>query len=150
MLVGENNGGKSNAIDAIRLLTIPLSGRREIYCESTDVRFQSAVPHFELEAQFSGLTTGQQVRLISAATDATLTKASFGLRLDGSQTGTRPTIWAGKEGNVPEPGCQDMVRHVYLPPLRDAKRALASGNPPAGRMHALLTRFGCAAEIHKI
>ncbi|WP_438754826.1 ATP-dependent nuclease [Pararhizobium sp. O133] len=126
VLVGENNGGKSNAIDAIRLLTIPLGGRREIYCESTDVRFQSAVPHFELEAHFSGLTTGQQGRLISAATDATLTKASFGLRFDGSRTGIRPTIWAGKEGNAPEPGCQDMVRHVYLPPLRDAKRALAA------------------------
>jgi putative ATP-dependent endonuclease of OLD family len=39
ILVGENNGGKSNAIDAIRLLTHPLGGRREIYCESTDIRF---------------------------------------------------------------------------------------------------------------
>ena len=29
VLVGENNGGKSNAIDALRLLTVPLSGRRE-------------------------------------------------------------------------------------------------------------------------
>lgn len=139
VLVGENNGGKSNAIDAIRLLTMPLGGRREIYCESTDVRFQSAVPHFELEAHFSGLTTGQQGRLISAATDATLTKASFGLRFDGSRAGVRPTIWAGKEGNAPEPGCQDMVRHVYLPPLRDAKRALASGNPT--RIMALLNHF---------
>lgn len=139
VLVGENNGGKSNAIDAIRLLTIPLGGRREIYCEPTDVRFPSAVPHFELEAHFSGLTTGQQGRLISAATDATLTKASFGLRFDGSRTGVRPTIWAGREGNAPEPGCQDMVRHVYLPPLRDAKRALASGNPT--RIMALLNHF---------
>ena len=139
VLVGENNGGKSNAIDAIRLLTIPLGGRREIYCEPTDVRFQSAAPHFELEAHFSSLTTGQQGRLISAATDATLTKASFGLRFDGSRTGVRPTIWAGREGNAPEPGCQDMVRHVYLPPLRDAKRALASGNPT--RIMALLKHF---------
>lgn len=139
VFVGENNGGKSNAIDAIRLLTLPLGGRREIYCESTDVRFQSAVPHFEIEAHFSGLTTGQQGRLISAAADATLTKASFGLRFDGSRTGIRPTIWAGKEGNAPEPGCQDMVRHVYLPPLRDAKRALASGNPT--RIMALLNHF---------
>lgn len=139
VLVGENNGGKSNAIDAIRLLTIPLGGRREIYCEPTDVRFQSAAPHFELEAHFSGLTTGQQGRLISAATDTTLTKALFGLRFDGSRTGVRPTIWAGREGNAPEPGCQDMVRHVYLPPLRDAKRALASGNPT--RIMALLNHF---------
>jgi putative ATP-dependent endonuclease of OLD family len=139
VLVGENNGGKSNAIDAIRLLTIPLGGRREIYCEPTDVRFQSAAPHFELEAHFSGLTTGQQGRLISAATDTTLTKALFGLRFDGSRAGVRPTIWAGREGNAPEPGCQDMVRHVYLPPLRDAKRALASGNPT--RIMALLKHF---------
>ena len=35
VFVGENNGGKSNAIDAIRLLTQPLGGRREIYCESS-------------------------------------------------------------------------------------------------------------------
>jgi hypothetical protein len=28
LIVGENNGGKSNAIDAIRLLTAPLGGRR--------------------------------------------------------------------------------------------------------------------------
>jgi hypothetical protein len=31
--------------------------------------------------------------------------------------------------NTPEAGCHEMVRHVYLPPLRDAKRSLASGNP---------------------
>jgi predicted ATP-binding protein involved in virulence len=41
ILVGENNGGKSNAIDAMRLLTVPLGGRREIYCETSDVRFGS-------------------------------------------------------------------------------------------------------------
>ena len=38
IFVGENNGGKSNAIDAIRLLTKPLAGRRELYCETTDIR----------------------------------------------------------------------------------------------------------------
>ncbi len=32
-----------------------------------------------------------------------------------------------------------MIRHVYLPPLRDAKRALASGNPT--RIYALLRHF---------
>ena len=32
-----------------------------------------------------------------------------------------------------------MIRHVYLPPLRDAKRELASGNPT--RIHALLQHF---------
>ena len=32
-----------------------------------------------------------------------------------------------------------MIRHVYLPPLRDAKRALSSGNPT--RIYALLNHF---------
>jgi putative ATP-dependent endonuclease of OLD family len=139
VFVGENNGGKSNAIDAVRLLTTPLGGRREIYCESTDVRFQSATSYFELEGCFAELSTGQQGRFISAATDASLTQARFGLRFDGTRTGVKPVLWAGKEGNSPEPGCHDMVRHVYLPPLRDAKRSLASGNPT--RIMALLNHF---------
>ncbi len=68
VFVGENNGGKSNAIDAIRLLTVPLGGRREIYCEPTDARFQSVSRMFELEGTFSDLSAGQQGRLLSAAT----------------------------------------------------------------------------------
>lgn len=138
VFVGENNGGKSNAIDAIRLLTQPLGGRREIYCEPTDVRFQSPTTGFELEGVFSDLSVGQQGRLISASTDSTLAEVRFGLRYPGG-LGDRPGLWAGKHGNLPEPGCHDMVRHVYLPPLRDAKRALASGNPT--RIMALLNHF---------
>ncbi len=138
VFVGENNGGKSNAIDAIRLVTQPLGGRREIYCEPTDVRFQSPTKGFELDAVFSDLSVGQQGRLISASTDATLSEARFGIRYNGG-LGDRPSLWAGKPGNVPEPGCHDMVRHVYLQPLRDAKRALASGNPT--RIMALLNHF---------
>lgn len=33
VLVGENNGGKSNIIDALRILTLPLNGRRDRYAE---------------------------------------------------------------------------------------------------------------------
>ena len=138
VFVGENNGGKSNAIDAIRLLTQPLSGRRELYCELTDVRFQSDTKGFELEAHFADLDPGQQGRFITAATDTTLTEARFGVRFAGILD-DKPSLWAGKPGNTPEPGCHDMVRHVYLPPLRDAKRALASGNPT--RIMALLNHF---------
>jgi putative ATP-dependent endonuclease of the OLD family len=72
IFVGENNGGKSNAIDAIRLLTQPLGGRREIYCEPTDVRFQSPNEGFELETLFIGLDAGQQGRLITARSEIVL------------------------------------------------------------------------------
>ena len=51
----------------------------------------------------------------------------------------RPVLWGGHQQGTPEPGCHEMIRHVYLPPLRDAKRALASGNPT--RIYALLNHF---------
>lgn len=141
ILVGENNGGKSNAIDAIRLLTMPLSGRRELYCETTDIRFGSARRHFELIGRFEELSPPQQGRLISAATDHAISGSIFGLRYDESsgRFPVRPVLWAGHQQGAPEPGCHDMIRHVYLPPLRDAKRALASGNPT--RIYALLNHF---------
>ena len=141
VLVGENNGGKSNIIDAIRLVSTPLSGRRELYCEQTDIRFAVTPPAFELCATFEGLSPPQQGRLLSATTNDTLQEACFGLTYDtsGRQSVVRPTLWAGRFKAAPEPGSHEMIRHVYLPPLRDAKRALASGNPT--RIHALLKHF---------
>jgi len=141
IFVGENNGGKSNAIDALRLVTVPLSARRELYCEPTDVRFDSDSRSFEIEALYTELSVPQQGRFISAAADVSLAAAVFGLgyRASSGAAASRPTIWAGQFKGAPEPGCHDMVRHVYLPPLRDAKRALASGNPT--RIHALLNHF---------
>jgi putative ATP-dependent endonuclease of OLD family len=141
ILVGENNGGKSNAIDAIRLVTTPLGGRREIYCETTDIRFGSLTRHFELIAHFADLSAPQQGRFISVAADQGITGCIFGLSYDeaNSRFPTRPVLWGGHQRTTPEPGCHEMVRHVYLPPLRDAKRALASGNPT--RIYALLNHF---------
>jgi putative ATP-dependent endonuclease of OLD family len=70
-----------------------------------------------------------------------LESAVFGLIYDETNKAVpaAPAIWAGHLQGVPEPGCHKMVRHVYLPPLRDAKRALASGNPT--RIYALLQHF---------
>jgi putative ATP-dependent endonuclease of OLD family len=141
IFVGENNGGKSNAIDAIRLLTTPLNGRRDLYCEPTDVRFGSSSRRFDLQGMFASLNPAQQGRFLSAAADPSLESAVFGLIYDESDGAfpVRPSIWAGHLKGIPELGCLQMVRHVYLPPLRDARRALASGNPT--RVYALLRHF---------
>jgi len=140
ILVGENNSGKSNAIDAMRLLTPPLSGRRDIYCQLTDIRFDEGTG-FDLSARYTDLADAQQGRFISACSDNGMTDAVFGLSYDETTGGypPRPTLWAGQTGRVPELGSHDMIRHVYLPALRDAKYALASGNPT--RIYALLRHF---------
>jgi putative ATP-dependent endonuclease of OLD family len=141
VFVGENNAGKSNAIDAIRLITPPLGGRREIYAEVTDIRFGSLGRNFEIEATFSELSAPQQGRLISAISDISLKTCKFGITYDASSDiyPVRPTLWAGQAKGTPEPGSHEMIRHIYLPPLRDAKYALASGNPT--RIYALLQHF---------
>ncbi|WNH52079.1 ATP-dependent nuclease [Stenotrophomonas oahuensis] len=141
LFVGENNGGKSNAIDAIRLLTAPLSGRRDIYSEPTDIRFGSAVRSFDISATFTELSAGQKGRLITAATDPQISGCSFGLRYEevAQRIPGRVIAWAGQHRGVAEPGAHETVRHIYLPALRDAKRALASGN--STRIYALLKHF---------
>lgn len=141
VLVGENNGGKSNIIDSIRLISKPLSSRRELYCERTDIRFGVTPQRYEIQATFEKLSPPQQGRLLSATTNDTLEQACFGLTYDAENKASHihPTLWAGRFKATPEPGSLELVRHVYLPPLRDAKRALASGNPT--RIYALLNHF---------
>ncbi len=141
ILVGENNAGKSNAIDALRLLINPLSGRREIYCEPTDIRFGPSDRKFTTEAKFIDLDDHQKGVFLTAAGDNAIDWISLGMAYDESagKFPVRPIYWGGpKRGNI-EAGCADKICHVYLPPLRDAKRALASGNPT--RIFALLKHF---------
>src|SRR3954463_14745732 len=71
VLVGENNGGKSNIVDAIRLLTLPLNGRRERYAEDEDLRRGSAESSFTIEGRFCGLSDALKGLLIGAVSDPT-------------------------------------------------------------------------------
>lgn len=56
VLVGENNGGKSNVINSMRLLTLPLNSRRDRYAEDEDVRRGAAGGTFAIEGTFSGMS----------------------------------------------------------------------------------------------
>lgn len=143
VLVGENNGGKSNVVDAIRLLTLPLNGRRERYPEDEDVRRHATVPNFQIEGIFRELSDTLKGLLISAVPDPTKSEAVFGYRYEArSERAPRgkATVWAGRfEANEPEAGSIDLIRHVYLPPLRDAHQALGTGS--GTRVMALLRHF---------
>lgn len=143
VLVGENNGGKSNVVDAIRLLTLPLSGRRERYPEDEDVRRHAVVPNFEVEGVFRSLGDTLKGLLISAVPDPTQDEAIFGYRYAARSAQAprgKTTVWAGRfDTNDPESGSTDLIRHVYLPPLRDAHQALGTGS--GTRVMALLRHF---------
>lgn len=143
VLVGENSGGKSNIVDAIRLLTLPVSGRRDRYPEIDDLRRGGAEADFRIEGRYSGMSVALRGLLVSAVPDPTEDLAIFGMRhqtASGSSSHGVTTYWAGKfEEAGPERGSTDLIRHVYLPPLRDAQKALGSGS--ATRIFALLKHF---------
>ena len=143
VLVGENNGGKSNIVDAFRLLILPLNGRRDRYPEDDDLRRGSTEDNFTIEGRFAGLSDTLIGLLISAVPDPTVNHAILGMRYQTKAPGSlrgRSSFWAGKfEAAEPEPGSTGLVRHVYLPPLRDAKQTLGSGS--ATRIATLLQYF---------
>ena len=143
VLVGENNGGKSNIIDALRLITFPLNGRRERYPEDEDLRRGAAAPNFQFVGQFAGLSDTLKGLLITAVPDVTQNVAVFGYRHE-TRSAAHPrgltTQWAGKfETAEPEAGSTELIRHVYLPALRDAHQALGSGS--GARVMALFRHF---------
>lgn len=143
VLVGENNGGKSNIVDGLRLLILPLNGRRDRYPDDEDLRRGSAEGSFTVEGHFAGLSDTLKGLLIAAVPDPTMDSAIFGMRYQTKVAGSlrgRSSFWAGKFDTAePEPGSTDLIRHVYLPPLRDAKQTLGSGS--ATRIATLLEYF---------
>lgn len=145
ILLGENNSGKSNLVDTIRLLTQPLNGRRERYAELNDLTRDPITETFHIEGHYSDLSDVLKGMLISAVPDPMINKAVYGCRFekpsatDNSKRGKFKN-WAGKyENTEPEAGSQDFIKHVYLPPLRDAQHALGSGS--AARLIALFRHF---------
>jgi putative ATP-dependent endonuclease of OLD family len=140
LLVGENNSGKSNVVDGVRLVTKPLSGRPTRYFEVDDVSFDDDGP-IELTAEFHGLTKTQESHYITALDLATKT-AWYTARFRPDESAPRRSTTEYLSGPVPgpdsEPEKRDQIRHVYLAPLRDAQRELDSAT---GNRISLIIRY---------
>ncbi|WP_367872966.1 ATP-dependent endonuclease [Luteolibacter sp. Populi] len=143
VLVGENNGGKTNIVEAIRLLTSPLNGRRDRYPEEDDLRRGATERSFQIKGEFKGLSDPLRGLLISAMPDPLGDSAVFGLKHQLRTTGQtrgKSIYWAGRyDTHEPEVGSSDLIRHVYLPALRDAHQALGTGS--GARVMTLLRHF---------
>ncbi|MEU0237262.1 AAA family ATPase [Nocardiopsis sp. NPDC006198] len=142
VLVGENNAGKTNVMDAIRHLTPPLDGRRDLHLRAEDLhrdgcaeakhtlKCRSAV---ELSARYASADVAT-LAVFDQALDEGAGSLSHHLTYD-------PPRWGQQRGKVswctgdattadpdPDPVARERIRHLYLPPLRDAQRELASGS----------------------
>ncbi|MEU2235610.1 ATP-dependent nuclease [Streptomyces vietnamensis] len=134
VVVGENNAGKSNFIDVLRLLTDPLDDRRTRWWDAEDVH--PWVDAAELCALYAGLSpeeAGTHLQaLISPADDSSVPAgrhARYTARFTRPAPGARAQrpVWsAGRLLDDPEPEARRTIRHVYLPPMRNAQQELAS------------------------
>jgi putative ATP-dependent endonuclease of the OLD family len=131
LLVGENNGGKSNVIDALQLATAPLNMRRTRYFDASDRSHGRDGEAIELDLELDGLTDAQRSQYYTAL-DLDTGRALYKTRFRPGETASKrvqPTWHAGKDaGPDSEPEKREQIRHVYLAPLRDAQRELDSAS----------------------
>jgi putative ATP-dependent endonuclease of OLD family len=131
LLVGENNGGKSNVVEALRLATVPLSMRRTRFFEADDRSHGRETEAIELGLEFDGLTEIQRSQYYPAL-DFDTGRPLYKVRFRPGETlakRAQPTWHAGKDaGPDSEPEKREQIRHVYLAPLRNAQQELDSAN----------------------
>jgi putative ATP-dependent endonuclease of OLD family len=147
VLVGENNAGKSNVLDALRLVLSTTDNRQRLYPDEDDLRIQCDT--FTIQTVFDELTEDQQGLFVTAMGDIVEGKAHYGYRYSPPEKDVRfhrPERWAGpREGAEPEPEARQLICHVYLPALRDAQRELASSR--SDRISYLLRHFAESEEV---
>ncbi len=135
IIVGENNAGKSNVIDAIRTVLEPEAGprarcwlREEDFAH--DGRGTRLADELEIEVHLSDLTKAEQARMVTClAPQAGEGVAKLRLKATIHPTGRVQTQWFGGDSQQAdvERHARDAVRFVYLPPLRDAVSDLRPG-----------------------
>jgi putative ATP-dependent endonuclease of the OLD family len=130
LLVGENNSGKSNVIEGLRLATSPLNLRRTRFFERED-RSHGRQTAVELDLVLDDLTDIQQAQYITAL-DIQQGQARYKVRFRPDEEvpkRSQLSFLAGKDaGPDVEPEKREQIRHVYLAPLRDAQRELDSAS----------------------
>jgi putative ATP-dependent endonuclease of the OLD family len=139
LLVGENNSGKSNVIEALRLATAPPRNRRTRYFEIGDLSRRCGSDTIDLRTEFHGATPTQR-GLHLPALDLKTEAIVYGIRFRADQSSRmqpRPEYYAGPTaGADAEPESREQIKHVYLAPLRDAQRALDSAT--GGRLASIM------------
>src|SRR5262249_23048488 len=135
LIAGENNTGKSNVIDALRLLTQPYAGARFGRWITTDdfahdSQGNRVTDTFELEALYGDLTEEERGRVVTwLAPSVAAAAARIRLVAQLREAGRVNQTWYGGDSLHPgvEQWAREAVLHTYLPPLRDAEADLKPG-----------------------
>lgn len=135
VVVGENNAGKSNLIDALRTVLEPEAGPRgRCWLREEDFVHDGegtrVADELELEVWLGGLDAAAQARMVTClAPNEGAGVAKLRLKAWLDPTGRVQVEWFGGDSETAdlERHARDAVRFVYLHPLRDAATDLGPG-----------------------
>ena len=134
LIVGENNAGKTNIVDALRLVLPADSGtdriRPAISDFARDADGTRLTQEFTLTAVFAGMSVKEQGMAANAlAPGEGSAKARIGIHAElRDEDEIRVQRFAGDlDWTEAEGHAFSVARHTYLPPLRDAAADLQSG-----------------------
>lgn len=154
VLVGENNAGKTAIIDAIKIALQP-QGNKNAYVTNEDFYvddFGVAVEEFRIKIIFDNMTEREATefaRYCSCRKNAKTNKYEFYLQLMFCAKRKNGRIFGelragGKDGVLMRADARELLRVVYLKPLRDANREMRSGYN--SRFSQILSKQSCFSD----
>ncbi len=131
-MVGENGAGKTGVISALRQLFVDSEAGRYAV-DDQDFHLGFAVgdvraPGFRVSATFSDLDIHEKLAFITWEDIDHNIKLHLHVENREYRGRHKRTLWAGKSKSAVEPEVLDLIRCIYMPPLRDAEERLSNGS----------------------
>lgn len=131
VIVGENGTGKTGIISALRqLFTDSEAGRYWVADQDFHLGFAEQkvrAAQFNISAIFAGLDKNEEVAFLEWQNEKDIVKLNLHAENREFRDRHKRTLWAGKTKSSVEPDTLDLIRCIYLPPLRDAEEKLSNG-----------------------
>lgn len=132
VIVGENGTGKTGIVSALRQLFVDSEAGRysvadqDFYLGFSDKSVRAA--QFNISATFSELDHNEKLAFLTWENDKDIVQLNLHVENREFRGRHKRTLWAGKAKASVEPEILDLIRCVYLPPLRDAEEKLSNGS----------------------
>ena len=132
VIVGENGTGKTAIISALRQLFVDSeAGRYSVADQDFHQGFDALsvrAPQFSISATFNGLDKDEQIAFLNWQNVDDAFQLNLYVENREFRGRHKRTLWAGKAKASVEADTLDLIRCIYLPPLRDAEDKLSNGS----------------------
>lgn len=132
VMVGENGAGKTGVIGALRQLFVDSeAGRYTVNDQDFHLGFGKSdlrAPDFKVSATFSELDKDQKLAFLAWEDIDHSTRLHLHVENRELRGWPKRSLWAGKTKASVEPDVLDLIRCIYLPPLRNAEEKLTNGS----------------------